>query len=128
VREDIDDVLSGGLYEDGPAAAALARFTTLFIERVNRNKDVFLLLWQAAMRTQGATRTRQRDDFPQRVGATLSRIITRGIESGEFATSSAERSARLIAGLHLSLIPGPALDEKLAADLCSFELRGLGVN
>jgi AcrR family transcriptional regulator len=125
VRQDIDDVLDEAAYADGPAADAIQRFTMRFVECVNRNKDVFLLLWQVTLHHPDEARARE--DFPPRVGATLARIIARGMKSGEFATSSAERSARLITGMHLSLIPGPAIDARLAADLCSFELGGLGV-
>jgi AcrR family transcriptional regulator len=125
VRQDIDAVLSAPDYDTGPAVDALTTFTRRFIEAVNRNKDVFLLLWRQLALQDARTRPAP-EEFPERAGMTLARIVTRGIASGEFVAAEVETNARFLTGMHLSLIPGPPLDDGVGEALCAFELRALG--
>lgn len=125
VEQDIDAVLLAESAPGETAAGALAGFTRAFGAMVQRNRDVFLLVWQLGMRDARASRPGE--DFPFRLGATLGGLIGRGVESGEFEPVDVEVCARLLTGAHMSLIAPPRLpnDDSAVDALCAFELRAL---
>ena len=88
------------------AGVALARFSRRFTAMVRRNRDVFLLMWQAGMRESRTAPNA--DSLPRRLGRAIEAIVRRGIDRGEFTAQDLPTTVRLLAGAHLALIAPPA--------------------
>ena len=125
VAQDIEGVLSAPDNAEDTAGVALARFSRRFTAMVRRNRDVFLLMWQAGMRESRTAPNA--DSLPRRLGRAIEAIVRRGIDGGEFTAQHLPTTVRLLAGAHLALIAPPAWrDEDLVAGtLIDFELRAL---
>lgn len=128
---EVDAVL---LSEDDPgvpAASALTGLTRRFARAAARNRAVFALWWQLGLRDGAKARAVRGDDapLPMKLHQALSRIISRGIGSGEFDAGDASLQAGIIASAHMFLLGPPRggrESEQAAIDtLCNFELRAL---
>lgn len=135
-RGEIRAVLIHADNEGPDAAAALTSFSARFARAVRRNHDVLALMWQVGLRAETAGGERVRPDrlppshsLPVMVGDAVSRIVERGVASGQFVAADARLASRFIASAHMYLLSPAAMqlaERRLVDALCEFELRALG--
>ena len=122
------------LSEDDPSVPAIEALTALtkrFALAAARNRAVFALWWQLSLRDGAKARAARGNDtpLPMKLHQALSRIIGRGIQSGEFGPGDAALQAGIIASAHMFLLGPPRggreIEQAAIETLCNFELRAL---
>ncbi len=122
--------------EDDPAlsaADALGRLTERFVRAAGKNRGVVALWWKTSMQS-GRRRPPEPPNMPPlpvSLTIAIERLITRGVERGEFLPGDAAIRAGIIAGAHMQVLFAPYTrqdETNVIETLRELELRALGVS
>ncbi len=107
---DMDDVVLADDDTSVPADTALAQLIERFVTVGRRNRDVFALWWELSFRRQRSESTPEGPDLslPIKLGHAVQRIVTRGVDTGEFSATNTTLASQFIAsGLMFVVAPVP---------------------
>ena len=111
-----------------PAGEALAHLIQRFVTVGRRNHDVFALWWELSFRKRIVSEGPPLS-LPVKLGHAVQRIVSRGVESGEFNAPDAMLASQFISsGLMFVLAPTPPQidDETTFRGLTELAARTLG--